>query len=510
LKKKKYSNKKDKMPVFRVKDMDIATGDVRIAILNKKDAQILDLFHLDRLYIKKNNKKTTAILDIAESEKAVPPGSIGLFEETLAAINAKHNDKVEISLAPKPKGLEYIRNKIKGKKLNHNEITTIIKDITKKRLTDVELTSFVIANYIREMSLKEVISTTKAMSATGTILKFKKHPVVDKHCIGGIPGNRTSLIIVPILVAAGASFPKTSSRAITSPAGTADTMEALCPVKLTIPKLKKTIADVGGFIVWGGAMNLAPADDAIIKVENAINITSEGNMIASIMAKKISVSPDYLLIDIPIGKETKIADKETAVKLKRKISRIGKYFGIKVKTMISDGSQPIGRGIGPVLEAKDCLMILKNNPNAPEDLKQKSLKMAGMLLEFCGKAKKGKGKKTAERLLKTGAAYGAMVRIIEAQGGKEITPEQLPKAPLTKKIKAEKTGTIESISNQAIAKIARLAGAPKTKTAGIELLKHKKDKVKKGETLIIIHAKSKDKLQYTLKAFKETNPIKIK
>src|SRR5574342_222959 len=232
---------------LRVKDMDIATGDVQVVILNEKDAHELDLHHMDRIVLKRNSKKTVAILDIAESKKAVPPGSIGLFEEVLDALHAKGGDVVRIEPADKPESVIYIRRKLDGNRLTSKELRTIVDDIVDNRLTDIELTSFVNAAYTRGMSMQEVAALTEAMAATGDRLTFRKYPVVDVHSIGGVPGNRTTMLIVPILVAAGCIVPKTSSRAITSPSGTADTMEVLCPVSLPIPKLKKIAKDVGGF-----------------------------------------------------------------------------------------------------------------------------------------------------------------------------------------------------------------------------------------------------------------------
>jgi AMP phosphorylase len=495
---------------LNVKDMDISTGDVQVVILNQKDAQEMDLHPMDRLVIKRNGKKTVAILDIAESKKAVPPGRIGMFEEVLDALRAKDGDKARIEIAPKPESVSYIRKKLDGEHLTQKEIHSIVKDIVENNLTDVELTSFVIASYTRGMNMKEVAMLTKSMAQTGDTLKFNKYPVVDVHSIGGVPGNRTTMLIVPILVAAGCVVPKTSSRAITSPAGTADTMEVLCPVSLPINKLKKVIDEVGGFIIWGGAVNLAPADDRIIRVEHPLSIDAEGQMLASIMAKKASVGATHLLMEIPIGPGTKVQNKKQAKHLSRHFGELGHALNIKIKTIITDGSQPIGNGIGSVLEAKDVIYALKNDSRAPQDLVKKSLWMTGILLEFVGKARKGKGYKTAQKLLTTGAAYGAMTRIVEAQGGKMPNPEDLNPAQKSVIFKAEKTGKLQCIENSAIAKSARLAGAPIDPDAGIFLHKHCGEKVKKGEAILTIYARSVHKLTYAVDALRKMRGIVIK
>src|SRR5579863_5627142 len=128
------------------------------------------------------------------------------------------------------------------------------------------------------------------MAQAGTQLKWDRPIVVDKHCIGGIPGNRTTMIVVPIVAALGLTFPKTSSRAITSPAGTADTMGMLADVSLSSDRIYEVIRKTGGCIVWGGALELAPADDVLIAVERPMELDTEAQMVASILAKKKTVS----------------------------------------------------------------------------------------------------------------------------------------------------------------------------------------------------------------------------
>lgn len=492
-----------------VKDMDIATGNVQVAILNEKDAQLLDLHHMDRIVVNKNKKKTVAILDIAESTKIIPQGKIGLFEEVLKEIHAKEKDSVNIEVAPKPESLNAIKKKLDGEHLAQKDINTIVKDIVENKLTDIELTSFVIATYTRGMNAKEIAILTKALAQTGEMLHINKYPVVDMHSIGGVPGNRTTMIVVPILVAAGCTVPKTSSRAITSPAGTADTMEVLCPVQLPISKLKKIIRNVGGFIIWGGAVNLAPADDKIIHIEHPLSIDAEGQMLASIMAKKASVGTTHLLVEIPIGKGAKVPNKKRAKHLARHFGELGTLLNIKIKTVIVDGSQPIGKGIGPVLEARDVIWALKGDSRAPKDLMFKSIQQAAVLLEFTGKAKQGQGKNLARQLLTTGAAYGAMCRIIEAQGGK--TPDSKKLIPAKEKftLRARKSGKIETIETELIAKIGRLAGAPRDPDAGVYLHKSCCDKVVKNEPILTIYSRSKHKLEFAVKALNQMKGVKI-
>lgn len=490
---------------LRVKDMDIATGGVLIAVLNEDDARTLDLHYEDRIKIKKGSREIVAVVDIAETKKAVPRGEIGLFEEVLDKLHAKNNDEVSINLGKKPESLSYIGKKIDGKELSANEIDTIIKDLMNNNITDIELTYFISACYTHGLSLKETIALTKAMIKTGNVLKLKRYPILDLHSIGGVPGNRTTMIIVPIIAAAGLTIPKTSSRSITSPAGAADTMEVLANVSLPLEKIKKVVNKVGGCIVWGGAVNLAPADDKIIKVENPLSIDAEGNMLSSIMAKKGSVSSTHLLIDMPVGKGAKIESMKLAKKIKREFENIGKGMHIKVKVVITDGSQPIGNGIGPALEARDVLWILKGDPRGPRDLKEKSIKLAEELLAMAGK-----NRRMAREILDSGRAHKKMIEIIRAQGKKITDPSKIKLGSARYNVVARRSGIISQIDNKAISKIARLAGAPQDKEAGIYLYKHKSDRIKKGERIMTIYAQNRRKLNFAVSILKEIDGIKIR
>jgi len=511
MKKKSYFSKEKiinlKQIIFkmklRVKDVDIATGGIKICLLHESDASRLDLHPMDRVIITKGSKRTIAALDIAESAKAVAPGSIGLFEEVLDILKAKHNDTVDVELANKPASVTYIKKKLDGYELNKTEIHQIIKDIVCDELTDIELTSYITGNYVNGMTMKEIVDMTKAMMDTGTILKFGNQQVVDLHSIGGVPGNRTTIIVVPILAAAGLKIPKTSTRAITSPAGTADTMEVLTKVEHHPQHLIQMIKQVGAFIVWGGSVNLAPADDKIIKVESPLGIDAEGQMLASIMSKKASVGANYLLMEIPVGPDVKVKTRAQAQQLANNFKKLAERLKIKIKMMITDAKEPIGNGIGPALEAKDCLWVLQNDPKGPKDLREKSLVMAGEILEFVGKTTNGYA--MAEKILTTGKAYDKMKEIIKAQGGRPRKPEDISIGKETYNVKAWKTGKITAINNIAIARTARIAGAPQNKGAGIYLHKHCGDHAYKDEILYTIYAPNATELKYAIEKAKEYN-----
>lgn len=478
---------------FRVKDMDIASGGILIAILNQKDAAKLDLHSGDRILLRNDGIEITCILDISESDKAVPEGKIGLFEEVLDRLHTRNNSLVTLKFTGKPESIGHIRDKLYGKHLTYEELFHIIDDITHDRLTDIEKTYFVSAGFVNGWSTEEIVDMTRAMVETGSKIKFRG-VTLDKHSIGGVPGNRTTMIVVPIVAAAGFTIPKTSSRAITSPAGTADTMECLAKVELTEKQIRKTVRKTGACMVHGGSMNLAPADDKIIDVEHPLSIDAEGQLLASVMAKKHSVTANHVLIDIPMGRSTKANTWRKAKHLRKMFQLVGKKLGMDVRVIITDGSHPIGNGVGPLLEAEDVMAVLRNEPLAPDDLRKKAVMMAGLLLEMTGKYKRGKGLAKARELLENGKALQKMEEIIKTQGR-----HRRPKlGAFCHHVCTGKVGRVREIDNVVIAKIARIAGAPSDKGAGLFLRKKIHEMVKKGDVLYTVYAENKFKLDLAM------------
>ncbi len=497
---------------FKVKDVDITTGGILVAILNKKDATMLDLNTGDRIRITRGSKSTVAVMDVSGSDKIVKRGEIGLMHEALENIGCRSRSVVNVSLEVKPRSVAYIKEKLKGNKLDEEKLRTIIQDIVDNKLTSIEITYFVAAGYTNGFDMDETVALTRAMINTGKILKIDCYPIVDKHCIGGVSGNRTTMIVVPILVAAGYCMPKTSSRSITSPAGTADTMEVLCGVGLDMDQMKKVVEKVGGCMTWGGAVNLAPADDKIITVEHPLSVDAEGQLLASILAKKGTVSATHVLIDIPVGHGAKIERVAKAKHLRKLFMRVGKKIGMKIKVMITDGSQPIGNGIGPALEARDVLWVLGNNPSAPQDLKQKSLLLAAEVMRsYPLKGWKSRhGYRHAKQLLESGRAMEVMQAIIAAQGPKVTDPKRIRLGKLKKDYKAPADGKVSVIENRLVSRAAKIAGAPFDKGAGMYLHHHVGDKVKKGEVLFTIYAENRKKFSYAKDFLKEFKPYVLK
>ncbi len=486
-----------------VKDLDLASGDVLIAVLNHQDAKKLDVRPKDRIEISFKGKKLVAVTDISAKDKLVSVGQIGLFEEILSRFGIPDYGTgiVEVKAVEKPESVGYIREKLFGQRLNYKKLYAIIKDIVENRLEESEVTYFVSAGFAHGFTEEETFYLTKAMVETGHKLKFPK-PVFDLHSIGGVPGNRTTMVVVPIVAAAGLTIPKTASRAITSPSGTSDTMEVLARVDLTANEMEKTVRKAKGCIVWGGAMDLAPADDKIIKVEHPLSIDAEGQMLASVMAKKASVGANYLLTEIPLGPTAKCRNRREALALEKKFISLAKKLGIKNRVIITDGSQPVGRGIGPVLEARDVMWVLKKDERAPTDLRERSLLMAGILLEMAGRKN---GHKIAVEMLKSGRAYEKMQEIIRYQGRQS----EMTVGTFTYIVHADKNGKVKKIDNSRVAKLAKIAGAPDDKGAGVYLEKKVGAAVKKGEKLFTIYAENKMELDAAVEEAKRNSIYQI-
>lgn len=474
-----------------------------MAVLYIDDAQLLNVYPGDRIELKHGRKSVVAIVDTTTSKKLVGRGSIGIFGEV--ADKLLNTKVVQVTPVPKPKSISYIKKKLDGATLSEIEIREIIRDIVENKISEIEIAFFVAACYKNPNNIQETYELTRAMYTTGEILKPKSSLVFDKHCIGGIPANRTTPIVISICAAAGLTIPKTSSRSITSPAGTADMMEVLCNVSLPLSKMKKIVEKINACLVWGGALNLAPADDKIIVAERPLSIDAESQLIASIMAKKLSVSANHILIDIPVADDAKVT-KQKGKQLKKRFEQIAKMFNVKIKVVLTDGSQPIGNGIGPSLEARDVLWVFENDPRAPQDLIKKSVELAGLVLEMANKAGKGKGKTKAQQILESGKAQEKFLAILKEQGQKVSKSKDVPIARYRYDFIAGKDGKIVNIDNFLLAAVAKAAGAPSDKTAGIYIYKHIGDKLEKGEKLFTIYSASKMKLDYA-KSLLTQNPF---
>lgn len=479
---------------------------IPVAMLTLKTAESMGIHENDRVSIAKLSKgegEFSTIVDIVE--KIIKEDEIGISSEIQEIFNVKNGQKVDVNIAKSPKSLDYIRKKVDKKRLSKEEIKIIIKDIVNNSLSDPEVALFVSAMYENKMDFKETINLIEAFLESGENLAFKGKFMVDKHCVGGIPGNRTTPIVVSICASAELTFPKTSSRAITSAAGTADVISAIAKVKFSKEELQKILNKTGAFMIWGGSIELVPADSKIIRIEKMLKIDPKSQLLASIMSKKLAVGSKYILIDIPYGKNAKV-NKEEALKLKKDFVKLGKYFKLDLRVVLTKGDEPIGNGVGPILELRDIIKVLNLSENAPEDLKKKSLFLAGQILEMTGKAKKGKGAEMAGEILRSGKAFEKFIQIIKAQQGniKHIEP-----AKFRKDIYANSSGIISEINNIKTNLLARIAGCPMDKLSGLYIYNHVGTQVKKGDKILTIYSESKPRLKEALNYYNKEKPIKI-
>ena len=386
-----------------------------------------------------------------------------------------------------------MRGKLAGGRLDRAAFDAILGEVVQHRYSKVELSMFVLACALRRLDIEEIIDFTRAMIASGSSLDFGAGPIADKHCVGGVPGNRTTLVVVPILAALGVTVPKTSSRAITSPAGTADTMGVLAEVALTPARLHDVVSRTGGCIAWGGALDLAPADDIMITVERPMGVDTETQMVASILAKKKTAGATHALIDVPVGPTAKVRERDDARHLGAMFETVAAAIGLRVEVVVTDAFAPIGRGIGPRLEALDALAVLRRAPDAPLDLREKSLFLAARILEMVGAVAAAEGYRRARQVLESGAAERKFDEIIDAQGRREPPPEAPHRCAVL--VAAPTAASARSTAGR-WRTIAKLAGAPASESAGIWIAKSVGDVVARGEPLFELHAQTREQLDF--------------
>ena len=471
-----------------------------------------------------NKKSITATL-ITVSETFLSHQQAGLSDVAWQMLEAEEGEVVQFSHAPAVDSMSYVRGKLYGEELTDQSACAIVEDIKKGNYSDVQLAAFVAACADDRLSVDETIALTRAMVNSGERFTWPQSFVLDKHCVGGLPGNRTTPIVTAIIAANGFTMPKTSSRAITSPAGTADTMETMTPVALSFEHMKTVIESQGACLAWGGSVSLSPIDDIIIRIERALDLDSEGQLVASVISKKVAAGSTHVLIDIPVGPSAKVRTYDKAKKLSHHLVATGFALGIHVETIITDGNQPVGQGIGPALEAHDVLAVLRNEEDAPQDLIARSLTLAARLLKmaaqggsaFDGRLKDSRLKDSlgdasddvylglATETLQSGQAYEKFLMICQAQGGFK----EPGTAPYKQTLFAANNGTVNYFNNRFIAKFASLAGAPNAPLAGLKMHVRLGDKIKKGQALLTLYAEAQGELDYALE-FYHSHPEAIR
>jgi len=489
---------------LKVRFLDWLAG-VPVVMIDEKTAIEIGVPTKGKVLLRSSSYPQREIMAITNIVNGlIKKNEIAVSAEVKKELFLKKSQKIEVILGKTPKSIDIIKKKFNHKRLSEKEIDIIIEDIVDNSLSDPEVALFVSAMYEQGMDMKETISLIKAILRTGNKLIFKNKLVADKHSIGGIAG-RTTPIVVSICAVAGLIMPKTSSRAITSAAGTADIIEAIAEVDFSAEEIKRIIKKTNACLVWGGSLGLAPADAKIIRIEKELEMDPSAQLLASIIAKKLSVGSNYIIIDIPYGKTAKVNHKR-ALNLKYKFEKIGEYFHKNIKCVLVENKGPLGNGVGPALELIDVIKVLSRRDPC-HNLEKRSLELSGALLELTKKAKKGQGVLLAKKILDSGEAFLKFKQIIKEQRG---DLNRIKIGDYKKDIFSKKTGKISEIDNREINSLARLAGSPFYKGAGVFLHFHEGNKVKKGDKLLTVYAESKNRLKQAVVFCKNHNPIKIK
>jgi AMP phosphorylase len=480
---------------FHAEAIDLGTRAPTV-ILNAADAEELGVNPVDRIQIHWNGETHIGIVEV--TDEIVAEGTLGVTRR-LGYIDGD----VEVTHAPKPGSVHYIRKKLDGIELEADEFETIVRDIDDNRLSDIELTAYVTGTYSEGLSFEETKYLTEAMTDVGDVIEWNDDVIADKHSIGGVAGNRVTPIVVPIVAAAGVTIPKTSSRAVTSPAGTADTMEVFCDVAFDADEIKSIVGRTNGCLVWGGAVNISPVDDKIIRAENPLSLDPPGQVIASVLSKKQSAGSTHVVIDVPYGEGAKVESLASARELATDFKQVGDHLGMAIECTITRGEQPIGHGIGPILEARDVLDVL--NGGGPTSLRLKSLRLADILLECCDVDA------DAREILDSGRALDKFREIVAAQNGDpDVTVEDLVPGEETLDVRADRDGVVTHLDNRLISDIARRAGAPTDNGAGIELDVAIGEPVSADDRLFTVHAEQASKLADAESLVDKSEPIRVR
>ncbi|SFS82900.1 thymidine phosphorylase family protein [Brevundimonas viscosa] len=486
----------DRAPTLKARRLRLHTQHEPVVIM-RSDCHVCrseGLAARSQVLLAAGDRAVQATLFQVDGDALLAPDEAALSEAAWTLLGVQEGDPIHVSHPPTLESLSSVRRRIHGHRLDAEAMAGIVRDVVAGRYSEIHLSAFLTATAAWPLDGDETSHLTQAMIEAGDRLSWNAPIVVDKHSIGGLPGNRTTPIVVAIVAALGLTMPKTSSRAITSPAGTADTMETLTKVDLDIPAMRRVVEAEGGCLAWGGAVRLSPADDIFIRVERVLDIDTEGQLIASVLSKKIAAGSTHVVLDIPVGPTAKVRSEEAGRALGERLVETASRFGLTAVCLQSDGSQPVGRGVGPALEALDVLAVLQNDPDAPDDLRRRACTLAGAVLELAGAAAEGDGFGAAAQALADGRAWSKFQRICEAQGGLRVPPAAALRRPLA----ATRSGRVVHINNRKVARLAKLAGAPDAKAAGLAVEVRLGQEIAAGDPLLTVHAQTPRELAYAL------------
>ncbi len=439
------------------------------------------------------------------SNTEVPEDAIGLSARIWTNYKVSQVDLIPIEVKGQADSVKYIREKILGGRLNYAKSYQIMDDIVKRKLTPIEMTYFAAASYNPGFDDNEIYFLTKAMVETGDIIDFSdiSNVILDKHSIGGVPAKGVTPVIVSMLASIGYTLPNTSSRSITTPAGTSDVLEVVMPVSLDDKQIRKVVAQENACMVWGGGLDLAPADDILIQIEKPLHIESYDKFVISIMAKKVAMGITHQIIDLPYGKFAKVPLEDVG-KVEKMFKDLAERFNIKLKVYARESLGVDGNGIGPVLEMRDILRILERHPERPVGIENVAIDMAAELLALTGDYSKQDAISVLRGVLESKQALDKFWKIAFAQGAKKrLSSDDLEPGEYKKDIVIGKSGIIKAFNNHKIVRITRALGTPMAKKAGIYLHYFVDEKVNAGDVVATMYAESPTRLALADKVLTE-------
>ncbi len=489
--------------------LDITSGDELACLINEEDALEFGVRAGDSVEVIWKGQNSPIILTVDTTDTLVSAGEIGVYEDVWEKYKLYFGIAIEVNFSEQSHAIKSIRKKLRGEVLDYEDFYSIMKDISNGKLNEILTTYFAAAGYSPGFNQDEILLMTKALAETGDILKFDGI-TADKHSIGGVAGKGVTPIVIPIVSSfEGLKVPNTSTRAVTSASATTDMLEVIMPMSFSKEQLEEMMIDSNVFMVWGGGLALAPADDEIIEVQKPLGMESIDKFVSSIVAKKIAQGVNHVIFDVPVGESAKITEEEFD-KVKNTFEKVCKEFGINVLVHKRHVTGIDGFAVGPSLECREFLRVYERHPERSLQLEHDAVEMAGKLLELCGVVEEGKGFDAAQQKIENGEAYNKLKEIIKRQGGNaDIKSDDLELGGVTHEIVAEKDGKITHIDNKKVFKVCKSLGNPRIKEAGVYFHHINGDEVKKGEKLVTIYATSDSRMNLGKKVWESEDVITI-
>lgn len=403
--------------------------------------------------------------------------------------------------------VETIRRKRDGLALTTEEIENIVRGYVDGRIPDYQMSALLMAIFFRGLDEREMTDLTMAMARSGDMLDFVDDArVVDKHSTGGV-GDKTSLVVVPLVAAAGAVVAKMSGRGLGHSGGTIDKLESIPGFRASLgpEEFRRQVAEVGA-VIAGQSGNLVPADKLIYALRDVTaTVDSVGLIASSVMSKKIAGGARRLVLDVKAGRGAFMTDREAAVELARAMVAIGRKAGLGVVAVVTAMDQPLGRAVGNALEVAEAVRCLRGE--GPEDLEELCLVLGSHMLTLAGLAPTpGEARERLSSVLRGGQALERFRRMVSAQGGDgrvaDRPEEVLAAAPVRAEVRAERPGWVRSVDALAVGRLAMALGGGRHRkedevdlSVGVVLGAKVGERVAPGEVLATVHARTADQAQ---------------